>query len=150
MSFRRAPLGLKQPKSKPRPDYLAAVRELPCVVCRAYGEPQTEPTAAHHVIHGRYGQRKTPDVQAIPLCWRHHQGPDGVHTIPAEWKARYGLDVDYIAVTQDRLAHLLKVPRRLGRPPTPERPCPVDRGRKLEADSCRLPSNERRSLGGSD
>ena len=102
MSFHgNGPLGLKQPKAKPRPGYL---------VCQAYGEPQTEPTAAHHVIHGRYGQRRTPDIQAIPLCWRHHQGPDGVHTHPAEWKARYGLDVDYIAVTQDRLAHLIGIP----------------------------------------
>lgn len=105
---RRPPLGLKQPKAKARPDYLAAVRELPCIICTSFGEPQTTPTAAHHVIHGRYGQRRTPDVQAIPLCHFHHQGSGGVHTIPAEWRARYGLDVEYVAVTQDRLAHLLE------------------------------------------
>ena len=74
---RRPPLGLKQPKAKARPDYLAAVRELPCIICTSFGEPQTTPTAAHHVIHGRYGQRRTPDVQAIPLCHFHHQGSAG-------------------------------------------------------------------------
>ena len=100
---RRGPLGLKRPKAKPDPDYLARVRELPCVVCEAFGEPQQSPTAAHHPIHGRFSQHKVPDRQAIPLCWHHHQGPHGLHTNPAAWKRRYGEDHQYIAVTLDRL-----------------------------------------------
>lgn len=114
MSFMRAPLGLKQPKAKSRPDYLAAVRELPCCICLHHtGGPLTG-SSAHHVIHtkdagqGNRGQRKTPDTMAIPLCWNHHQGPDGVHTRPEWWKANFGLDIDYIAATRDALAHLLE------------------------------------------
>lgn len=99
--------GLKQAKAKPRPDYLAAVRRLPCVICEAYGERQDTPTTAHHVIMGRYGTRKTPDTASIPLCHTHHQGRDGIHTRPSWWREKYGLDTDYTAVTQDRLAHLL-------------------------------------------
>ena len=108
MTFNRAPLGLKPPKPKPRPDYLAAVRELPCIICQSFGYPQTTPTTAHHVICGRYGQRKTPDIMAIPLCHDHHQGAVGIHTIRTAWVERYGPDTDYVAVTQDRLAHLLE------------------------------------------
>ena len=114
MTFHRVPLGLKQPKARPRPDYLEAVRELPCVICLHHtGGPLTG-SSAHHVIHtkdagqGSRGQRKTPDTMAIPLCWKHHQGPDGVHTRPEWWKANFGLDVDYIAATRDALAHLLE------------------------------------------
>lgn len=109
----RAPLGPKQPKAKPRPDYLAAVRGLPCCICEAFGEYQTSPTAAHHPIHGRYGTRKAPDVTAIPLCESHHQGNFDVskvalHRMPTGWKRLYGPDTDYIAPTQDKLQHLLK------------------------------------------
>ena len=110
----RGPLGPKraiQPQLRDtgkRPDYLAAVRQLPCCICTAWGFPQTTPTHAHHTICGRFGQRKTPDVQAIPLCWNHHQGPDGIHTRRAWWVDQFGPDVDWIAGTQDQLAHLLR------------------------------------------
>jgi hypothetical protein len=103
------PFGLKQPKAKPDPAYLASVRELPCCICQAFGEPQLSPTAAHHVIHGRYGQRKTPDCMAIPLCEGHHQGgfdtsKTAIHREPAKWKRLYGPDTDYVLPTQDALA----------------------------------------------
>lgn len=113
MTFARQPLGLKQPRAKGRPDYLAAVRELPCVICRAFGEPQLSPTTVHHPICGRYSQRKRPDVAAIPLCDGHHQGQWdksklAIHQNKSAWVAAYGPDTDYIAITQDRLAHLLE------------------------------------------
>lgn len=109
MTFaRRGPLGLKSPKAKPDPVYLARVRELPCVICQAFGEPQLSPTTAHHPKHDRFSQSKVPDRMAIPLCDGHHQGQfDGskiaIHAAPEEWRQRYGADHEYIAVTQDRL-----------------------------------------------
>lgn len=104
----RGPLGLKEPKAKPDPAYLAAVRELPCVICHAFGEPQLSPTSAHHCIHGRFSQRKAPDRAAIPLCEGHHQGlrdksKTAVHAEPTKWKRLYGEDTEYIAITQDRI-----------------------------------------------
>ena len=101
-------MGQKPAKAKARPDYLAAVRELPCAICANWGFPQQSTTAAHHVICGRYGQRKTPDIMAIPLCWNHHQGPDGIHTRREWWVEQFGPDTDFIAATQDALAHLLE------------------------------------------
>lgn len=110
----RGPLGLKgeQPKAKKRPDgkdpaYIKAIHDLPCCICDAWGFVQQSSTQAHHTIFGRYGQRKTPDRQAIPLCWHHHQGPDGVHTRREWWEESFGPDTDWIAGTQDMLAHLL-------------------------------------------
>lgn len=112
-------LGLKGTQPKPqkrdtgkRPDYLRAVRELPCCICAAWGMPQLSPTTAHHPICGRYSQRKVPDVMSIPLCDGHHQGnfdrsKIAIHSHRALWVATYGPDTDWIAGTQDQLARLL-------------------------------------------
>lgn len=104
---RKPPLGLKAPKAFADPVYLARVRELPCCICEAFGEPQMTPTTAHHVIHGRFSQHKTPDRMAIPLCADHHQlggnGKVALHAQPEEWKRLYGHDHEYIAATQDKL-----------------------------------------------
>lgn len=104
----KPPLGLKEPKAKADPAYLAKVRELPCCICEAFGEAQLSATTAHHPIHGRFSQRKTPDRMAIPLCDGHHQGSfDGskiaVHAEPTKWKRLYGEDHEYSAITQDRI-----------------------------------------------
>lgn len=119
----RPPLGLKKPREpkrrkpltvkprKPRdgddPAYLAAVRSLPCVICDGWGMRQISPTEAHHTICGRYGQHKTPDRQAIPLCRCHHTGAEGIHTHRKWWVESYGQDTDFIARTQDAVAGLL-------------------------------------------
>ena len=102
------PLGQKAPKAQPNPGYLAKVRVLPCCICEAFGETQTSETTAHHVIHGRFSRRKTPDEMAIPLCWDHHQGQRGspkisLHESPAKWRQLYGNDYDWIAATLDRI-----------------------------------------------
>ena len=104
---RLPPMGMKEPKAAPDPRYLERVRSLPCCICAAYGETQATPTTAHHVIHGRFSQRKTPDAMAIPLCADHHQlggnGKAAIHANPALWKRLYGEDHEWIAPTQDQL-----------------------------------------------
>lgn len=103
----------RQGKPKPRPDYLTAVRSLPCCICEAWGMPQNSPTTAHHPIHGRYGTRKAPDMTAIPLCCGHHLGDFdtskiALHRDPSKWKRMYGPDTDWIAPTQDKLSHFFE------------------------------------------
>lgn len=98
----------KQPKAKPRPDYLEAVRQLPCCICAEFGEPQMSPTTAHHPIHDRFSTRKVPDVQAIPLCDGHHQGTFdhsklALHQAPSRWRREYGPDHGWIEETQQRV-----------------------------------------------
>ena len=104
----RPPFQKRAGDPKPNRAYLAAVRELPCVICEAFGELQSSPTTAHHPICGRYGTRKAPDTTAIPLCCGHHQGDFdtskiAIHRERKAWVAKYGPDTDYTAVTQDRL-----------------------------------------------
>lgn len=104
------PVFPKKPKPAKDRKYLAKVRELPCVICEEWGIEQTSPTAAHHCIHGRYSQVKSPDCMAIPLCEGHHQGlwdntKIALHKEPGLWHEFYGDDVDYIHRTQERLGY---------------------------------------------
>lgn len=73
--------------------YLAALHQLPCCLrgCK------DGPIEAHHTAHGRYAQRKSSDLDAIPLCKRHHQ----FRTDHSEaWATMYGFDTDYIEATR--------------------------------------------------
>lgn len=104
----RGPLGLRAPKAAQDLAYLARVRGLPCCICEAFGEHQRTPTQAHHVCHGRFSSRKTPDRMAIPLCDGHHQGEFdttklAIHQEKAAWLEAYGPDYEWTPQTQDRL-----------------------------------------------
>lgn len=107
------PIYQKEERQPERPDYLAAVRGLPCVICDAWGMPQLSQTIAHHPICGRYGTRKAPDIAAIPLCDGHHQGDFdaskiAIHRERSAWVDWFGKDTEYIGITQDKLAHILE------------------------------------------
>lgn len=98
-----------QPKQAKWPDdpvYIECVKQLPCCICEAFGEPYGQaPSDAHHPIHGRYSGAKSPDAMAIPLCKGHHQsgehGKLAIHRGKETWAEKYGLDTDYIAATED-------------------------------------------------
>lgn len=90
------------------PEYLKRVRQLPCVICQEFGMRQESPTTAHHVIMGRGGSRRTPDIMAIGLCDGHHQGTFdtskiAIHRNPKAWREAYGEDVDWVGWTQEKL-----------------------------------------------
>lgn len=104
----RGPLGLKERVVSRNPKHLARVRELPCVICSEYGLPQLTSTHAHHCIHGRYSQRKTPDFMAIPLCEGHHQGlydhsKTAIHKEPQKWRDLYGDDTGWLSWVEQKL-----------------------------------------------
>jgi hypothetical protein len=82
----RPGLGLKQPRVMKDPARLAAVAQLPCIICGA------RPVEVHHCISGRYGQRKAPDSMTIPLCVECHRGPHGIHASKRAWEALHGPD----------------------------------------------------------
>lgn len=94
---RRPPLGLKRPpmtaaRIREGKAHMARVAQLPCVICGA------RPAEVHHVICGRYSQRKASDFEVIPLCVHHHRiGPLAIHNNKSAWRDRYGADHDYLA-----------------------------------------------------
>lgn len=108
MNITNRPIYQKPAKAAKDPDYLKRVRGLRCCICDGFGEAQNSPTQAHHPIHGRGGNLKTPDRMAIPLCEGHHQGDFdtskiALHREPDMWREAYGIDREYVAATQDRL-----------------------------------------------
>jgi hypothetical protein len=99
----KPPLGLKPDKVAKDPVRLAAVAQLPCCICGA------RPVHVHHCISGRYSQRKAPDSMTIPLCWNHHQGPEGIHADKRAWEARWGPDTGFLAKV-NRLLERMTLP----------------------------------------
>lgn len=101
----KAPLGLKEKKSKADKRHLDFIRQQPCIVCSTFGEPQYSATQAHHCIHDRFSQAKRPDKEAIPLCEGHHQGmmdtsKVAIHREPARWRDLYGPDWGFIQLME--------------------------------------------------
>lgn len=81
------PFGLKQPKPKRDRDHMSRVAQLPCVICGA------TPVQVHHCIHDRFGQRRSPDTETIPLCRGCH---DALHAGKQSWRDAYGPDYSYL------------------------------------------------------
>ena len=91
----RGPLGQKAPRPIRGTDaakaHMARVAGLPCCVC---GKPG--PSTVHHVICGRYSQRKASDFDTIPLCWNCHMGQFGIHNDRTDWVKRNGPDTGFL------------------------------------------------------
>ena len=85
-------------KREENPEYLKAIRALPCLACKMDGTEQTSPTEPHHPRTGENGgpgaSQKAPDDQAIPLCRKHHNeqhpGSFSIHRNPIEFHLKYG------------------------------------------------------------
>ena len=78
--------------------HMGRVQQLGCIVCAG-------PASVHHAGTGAGGRRD--HMKVLPLCYYHHQGEQGIHTLGRKrWGAVYG--------TEDEL--LAKVDAALGMP----------------------------------
>ena len=96
----RGPLGQKADKpvrgTAGAKRWMDRVSALPCVICQRHG-----PSEVHHVICGRYGQRKASDFEVIPLCPSCHRlGPLAIHNGKESWVERNGPDYGFIPVVR--------------------------------------------------
>lgn len=76
--------------------HIAKVASLPCLICGA------TPVSIHHVR--RYGETRKHS-KVVPLCYTHHQGTAGIHTLGKR-------EFERLFMTQDEL--LRKTDERLG------------------------------------
>jgi hypothetical protein len=76
---------------------MALVAQLACVCCGRFA------VQVHHVIHGRFAQRRAGDKDTIPLCPPCH---DALHSKPMWWRLTYGNDVDYLPRVAEQIAEL--------------------------------------------
>ena len=63
--------------------------EYGCMICRHFESVDDLPPCNIHHIRDKTGLG-IKDKDMIPLCWHHHQGPDGIHHIGKKaWEEKY-------------------------------------------------------------
>ena len=72
--------------------HLREVKKLRCIVCKKHG-----PSHAHHCFTGM-GRRKN-HWHTIPLCYKHHQGEEGINSSAMGkkvWESLFGTEMDLL------------------------------------------------------
>lgn len=95
----RGPLGQKVKKERGTAAcraHMAKVAQMKCVCCLRPG-----PSQVHHVIHGRFSQRKSSDFETIPLCVQCH---NDLHANKTLWADKNGFDWEFLPVVADWMA----------------------------------------------
>ena len=82
----------KTKKTKEESDHLNHLAHHGCVVCGCYG------VEIHHI---RINGDKRDHRKSIPLCFDHHRGKEGIHTLgKKEWRIRYGHESEYLKIVE--------------------------------------------------
>lgn len=70
--------------------HLAKVAGMRCIVCEIIGF--NTPCQQVHHVRARHGWGRTSHMAVIPLCWEHHQGKYGVHSMGRDqFEEMYGM-----------------------------------------------------------
>ena len=74
----------RPPKQK---DHMNWVASQGCMICNGVA-------CVHHI---RISGDTRDDMKTIPLCWDHHQGPNGIHFLGKHvWREEYGHELDML------------------------------------------------------
>ena len=78
--------------------YESRLRLLPCCVCIAIG---VNPPRPCQELHHAFEVELRDDRLQVPICWPHHQGPEGIHTLRRRtfFKENAISDANLIAIT---------------------------------------------------
>ena len=89
--------------TKPEKDYMNSVAALGCAICRING--LDTPAEIHHARTGT-GLRRASHFDTIPLCFIHHRGAEGLHTLGRKrWEKFHSvIELDILAETKKMLA----------------------------------------------
>lgn len=83
--------------------HMGRVAALGCCVCTRLGLGAT-PAEVHHLRSGA-GAMRASHFDTIPLCFLHHRGQDGIHTLGTKaWQRRFGEEHAYLAKVIVRLS----------------------------------------------
>lgn len=84
--------------TKAEKDYLGHIQSLGCIICGS-------PASIHHVR--RYGETRKHS-KVVPLCYTHHQGTAGIHTLGKREFERLFMTQDVmLALTELRLKEVM-------------------------------------------
>jgi hypothetical protein len=86
----------KKSKTKAEHDHLNLVASHPCMVCN------NQNVNVHHI---RESGEPRNHFKSIPLCYDHHQGPNGIHTLgKKEFYKRYGHEIKMLKKLRAKIA----------------------------------------------
>lgn len=74
--------------TKAERQHLSRLAELGCVLCIRLGYYAT-PAEIHHIRDGQGMSQRASHFDAVPLCWRHHRGGEGLHGMGRSCFERY-------------------------------------------------------------
>lgn len=81
---------------KAEKEHMARVAEMGCIVC------SSRPVSVHHALTGGGGRKN--HMKVLPLCYGHHQGKQGIHTIGRKvWRELYGSEIDLLHRVQQAI-----------------------------------------------
>jgi hypothetical protein len=84
----------KKSRSISEKDHLNWVASQGCIICGSEA-------CVHHI---RIMGEPRDDFKSIPLCWHHHQGPEGIHTLGKyAWRKTYGHELDMLKKLMKRI-----------------------------------------------
>ncbi len=84
----------KTKKTKEEADHLNKVASLGCIICKAEA-------CVHHI---RVSGEPRNHMRTIPLCWDHHQGPNGIHTMGKRvWWKLYGHELELLELVLTKI-----------------------------------------------
>jgi hypothetical protein len=71
-------------------NHLNRLAGMGCILCNLLGYGDT-PAQVHHLRDGQGMGQRSNHYHAIPLCYEHHQGRDGLHGLGTRgFERRYG------------------------------------------------------------
>jgi hypothetical protein len=84
---------------------MGRVAKVPCVLCNYLGLANDSPALVHHMKYGTGASDRASDYLTISLCYEHHVGESGVHTLKEKGlRLRYNLsELDLLAMTLEAL-----------------------------------------------
>ena len=99
-----------QKKTKEIEERFERISELGCVAQVVFEERVYtcgQPAEVHHCKGYEFsnaGAKKADHKESIGLCYNHHRGAEGFHTIGKEtWEAKYGKQIDLLEKTNEEL-----------------------------------------------
>lgn len=90
--------------TKAEDQYKAKLADMACVICeRIHGQHPGGYVELHHLRTGGWG--KNDYTTLMPLCYNHHRGAEGIHTMGTKaWERHFDVSQrDLLALVQERM-----------------------------------------------
>ena len=83
---------------------LNRIADIGCIVCRECLGIHDTPAEIHHIRDGQGMSQRAGDDECIPLCYHHHRGCVGIHTLGTKvWQETYKPERELLRIIREEL-----------------------------------------------